>query len=157
MAILIGFFVLRQLALRAVHDSHTLHFESPGHYQSSTIPHNANPQTGFEHPILSSMQGKELDPPQLRGIEFAVFCFVVFIIASGYKCAGYLMTRWDSCVGCDGSEIIDEYSEEELEQGWRWGDGSFGKLTRKDGSSDEKGDQKPRGCSQALSDGDNMV
>ncbi|KAB8300461.1 hypothetical protein EYC80_000632 [Monilinia laxa] len=157
LGIFIGCLILRKWAMRAVHDNNTRNFESPGHYNSSMRSHSANPQTSSESAILSLTQGKEIDLPQLRGIEFAICCFVVFVIASGFRFAGYLMARWDVGVGCDELEMIDEYSEEELEQEWRWSDESFGKLTSGDGASDEKGDEELWGGSQALTDAENMV
>lgn len=70
------------------------------------------------HPEDSMMSATGVDPeqmdtPQLRGIEFAVLCFVVFILSSLVRAVCYCMSRWGLCVGGEGSEMMEESFEDE--------------------------------------------
>ncbi|KAF7864446.1 hypothetical protein EAF04_006580 [Stromatinia cepivora] len=91
-----------------------VNIESSEHYDSTMFLHTHNITRA---PSLTSMTHAEpSEPPQLRGIDFAILCLVIFFVSAMVRVVSYLMSKWGFCFGGDGSEISEDCFSDEVER-----------------------------------------
>ncbi|THV45775.1 hypothetical protein BGAL_0452g00110 [Botrytis galanthina] len=82
---------------------------------SLTSLHGLDNLSNLDSSIQTRTRTPKLDTPQLRGIEFAIVCFAIFIICSIIRAASYVMSRWGLCFGGEGSDGNGGMFEDEEE------------------------------------------
>ncbi|KAF7927726.1 uncharacterized protein EAE98_006108 [Botrytis deweyae] len=87
-------------------------------HKCSTLASLHSPDDLINTNFSVQAQTQKLDTPQLKGIEFAIVCFAIFVICSIMRATSYVMSRWGVCFGGEGSDgngdIFEEAEEEML-------------------------------------------